>query len=447
VTEKKLTVLLGGATAGTLALTDGKLWFDYDDDYRAAETPTPLSLSMPVVQRHHSGTRLANYLWGLLPDNERVLERWAATFDTTRGSVFGLLAGAGEDCAGAVQFVRPERLDFVAAAKRQRVLVDETWIGDRIRAVRADSAAWLPPGDHNTGQWSLAGAQPKFALAREQNGWSKPSAATPTTHIFKPDTSPFIDFDVNEHLCLSTARHLGVAAARAAVMTFDGERVLVVERYDRVNGARVHQEDICQALGVHPQRKYQNAKGPSVASVRALLEARVGAHQQQIVAEQFLQALACHWLLLNTDGHAKNFSLLLSGSSVRLAPLYDLASASLYQRTTPGRPVVGELQATGLRLALSIGREYDANRISDSHWRLCAADLGLDAEWVLSTVTALAQRLPEAAHTATASLEDQSATVARFAELMERRAARCLAALDGKKAGGSGPSRARRMLS
>jgi serine/threonine-protein kinase HipA len=447
VSEKRLTVLLGGQNAGTLSLVDGNLQFEYDDDYRAAEAPTPLSLSLPVAQRRHSGTRLANYLWGLLPDNERVLERWAATFDTTKGSVFGLLAGAGEDCAGAVQFVRPERLSVVAAAKGSRAFVDESWIGDRIRAVRADSAAWLPPGDPSTGQWSLAGAQPKFALARRRQGWSKPSGTAPTTHIFKPNTSPFVDFDVNEYLCLSVARHVGVAAARAALMTFDGERVLVVERYDRVNGVRVHQEDICQALGTHPQRKYQNAKGPSVTSVRDLLEARVSADQRRIVAEQLLQALACHWLLLNTDGHAKNFSLLLSGSSVRLAPLYDLASACLYQRSTPGRPVVGELRSTGLRLALSIGREYDANRIDAGHWRLCAADLGLDAEWAVATVHTMVQRLPDAVHVASASLEDHSTTTARFVELMERRAARCVAALDGKKVSGSRPSGARRVPS
>ena len=35
---------------------------------------------------------------------------------------------------------------------------------------------------------------------------------------------------------------------------------------------------------------------------------------------------AFNWLTLGVDGHAKNFSILLSGAQVRLAPLYDLGS-------------------------------------------------------------------------------------------------------------------------
>lgn len=80
--------------------------------------------------------------------------------------------------------------------------------------------------------------------------------------------------------------------------------------------------------------------------------------------ERFVSALAYHWLVLSTDGHAKNFSVLLGGSQVRLAPLYDVASACVYQRTIPGAPATGEPRSSGLKLALSIGGQYEANRIS-----------------------------------------------------------------------------------
>jgi serine/threonine-protein kinase HipA len=435
MSDRHLVVLVEGQVAGRLTQAGGKLSFEYDDRYRSSVDPTPVSLSIPLAQRQHVGARLDSYLWGLLPDNERVLDRWAVKFDTTPGSVFGLLSGTGEDCAGAVQFVRPERLDGILTGGERAVPVDEASIAGRIRSIRTDSAAWLPVEENVEGQWSLAGAQPKFALALGTGGWIRPAGSFPTTHIFKPNTSPFADFDINEYLCLTAARHLGVAAAGVALLTFEGERVLVVERYDRTaDGRRVHQEDFCQALGVHPQRKYQNAKGPGVKAVRELLDSRVDAAQAKFVAERLVRALAYHWLVLNTDGHAKNFSLLLAGSQVRLAPLYDVASACVYQRTTPGAPATGELRSSGLKLALSIGGEYEANRVTGDHWRKCADDLGLDREWVTSTVSTLAGGLPDAVHLARASVDDSLPDVigCRFVELLERRSTRCLELLQSK---------------
>jgi serine/threonine-protein kinase HipA len=35
---------------------------------------------MPLAAREHGRSVIGAYLWGLLPDNERVLARWAAKF-------------------------------------------------------------------------------------------------------------------------------------------------------------------------------------------------------------------------------------------------------------------------------------------------------------------------------------------------------------------------------
>ena len=42
---------------------------------------------------------------------------------------------------------------------------------------------------------------------------------------------------------------------------------------------------------------------------------------------RFADALIWNWLIGGTDAHAKNYSVLLAGDQVRLAPLYDIASA------------------------------------------------------------------------------------------------------------------------
>jgi hypothetical protein len=41
----------------------------------------------------------------------------------------------------------------------------------------------------------------------------------------------------------------------------------------------------------------------------------------------FADALIWNWLIAGTDAHAKNYSVLLAGNDIRLAPLYDMSSA------------------------------------------------------------------------------------------------------------------------
>jgi len=95
-------------------------------------------------------------------------------------------SSVGEDCAGAVQFVRPERLKELQSdtvAKEVKWLTEED-VAERLRALRADHSAWRSAQD--TGQFSLAGAQPKTALLFERKRWGVPSGRVPTTHILKP---------------------------------------------------------------------------------------------------------------------------------------------------------------------------------------------------------------------------------------------------------------------
>ena len=40
----------------------------------------PLSLSMPLAAAEHGPGVVEPFLWGLLPDNEHVLDRWAQKF-------------------------------------------------------------------------------------------------------------------------------------------------------------------------------------------------------------------------------------------------------------------------------------------------------------------------------------------------------------------------------
>jgi serine/threonine-protein kinase HipA len=45
---------------------------------------------------------------------------------------------------------------------------------------------------------------------------------------------------------------------------------------------------------------------------------------------RFADALIWNWIVGGTDGDAKNYSLLVAGDQIRLAPLYDISSALPY---------------------------------------------------------------------------------------------------------------------
>ena len=176
---KELVALLGGREIGRVRQDPrGRLSFTYDDRWRRAPGAYPLSLSMPLAASEHGAGPVEAFLWGLLPDNLHILERWGRRFRVSPRNAFALLAYVGEECAGAVQFVRLDRLKTLRGPARKTVQWLETAdVAERLRALRTDQSAWRQPGD--TGQFSLAGAQPKTALLLDKGRWGVPSGRMP----------------------------------------------------------------------------------------------------------------------------------------------------------------------------------------------------------------------------------------------------------------------------
>ena len=110
----------------------------------------------------------------------------------------------------------------------------------------------------------------------------------------------------------------------------------ITERYDRFpsdNGEvlRAHQEDFCQALGYGHERKYQEDGGPSFAQCFGMLRdvsSDPATDLQHLLRWQIFNVLAG-----NSDGHAKNLSLLYTpDGEIRLAPFYDLVCTRAIDR-------------------------------------------------------------------------------------------------------------------
>ena len=180
-------------------------------------------------------------------------------------------------------------------------------------------------------------------------------------------------------------------ATNTQIMTFEDQSAIVAERYDRVSSPtgwarRIHQEDLCQALGLPPDRKYQNDGGPTPAAIVGLLRRALPGSEADAAVWRFFDALTLNWLICGTDAHAKNYSLLLAGRQVRLAPLYDVASALPY----PGMLV------QKMRLAMKFGGSYLVTSRSTELWLRVGKELGLPPEAALTRARSLMDRLPDA---------------------------------------------------
>ncbi len=306
----------------------------YEEDVVAAvgdEVPL-LSCSLPTPGPSEP-QRARAFLEGLLPEG-RALETMAAGLrdvqlldgaPATPADVISLLAQYGRECAGAVA-IAPTGSDYQPARGSYRLLNPQE-LATILRDLPAHPLGSDPSRDV---RMSLAGAQPKFLLARFNGKWFEPIEGASSTHILKP-TDRWPHSAENEALVMHLAHAVGLTSAPTWVERIGDKSVLVAERYDRrIEGGRVvrvHQEDLCQALGRRPIDKYQIGR-PSEHMARLLR--RMADSPAEAIIELFRQ-VAFRAIAGDEDGHGKNYSVLLEGGGVRLAPLYDS-----FERTTRG---------------------------------------------------------------------------------------------------------------
>jgi serine/threonine-protein kinase HipA len=426
-----IAMMIDGEFAGVLQSSGASHVLEYDDGYRAASTATPLSTRFPLLQRRHGGPELTNWLWGLLPENALVLDRWAREFRASASDPMSLLSTpVGRDCAGAVQFVPMDELEELRTRGGSVQWLNAEDLATIVDELRRDASAWLGTRSHR-GQFSIAGAQSKIGLRLEGDRWGLPSGMEATTHILKPGVEDagggtrLADQALNEHLCMQALRHLGIPAARSRIMSIGSANAIVVERFDRAlidaGIVRIHQEDLCQAIGVLPSGKYESDGGPGIVRIAEVLHDAIAPRSEARSATmRFAEALAFNWLIGGTDAHAKNYSLLLSGNQVRLAPLYDVASSLPYWHLKQ------------IRLAMKLDGD-DRVWPWRNRWPAVAGQLRLDPDELVERVRDLAQRTPDAFEQAAAELDGdlrELPVVSRLLDEVAAQCARCATLLD-----------------
>ena len=127
---------------------------------------------------------------------------------------------------------------------------------------------------------------------------------------------------------------------------------------------------------------------------------------------RFVDAVIFNWATGGTDGHAKNYSILLRGEEVRLAPLYDLMTEIPY--LSPGAEV------SALATAMRVGEDYTlAAADHRDAWERFAGRLRLNAAQVVERAALILDLCPAAFGTVIAGLDPADQQSPRLATLVD----------------------------
>lgn len=406
-----LQVWMNGEMVATWERGDRGGRLTYAPQWLQSSASRPLSLSLPLLPagQSHRGEAVGNWFENLLPDSSAIRTRIRDRFGLRSTATFELLQAIGRDCVGAVQLL-PEGTQPTDLHDIRFQPLDEAQVAELLRRVTAAPGPGRPAGDDNAFRISIAGAQEKCGLLHHAGRWCVPLGSTPSTHIFKlplglvgnvrADMSDSVE---NEWLCLRLMAAFGIPVAEAAMAHFEGQPALVVSRFDRRLARdgrwwmRLPQEDMCQAFGLPPSRRYESDGGPGIVRIMELL--RVS--EEPADRATFFKSQILFWMLAATDGHAKNFSIHHeAGGRFRMTPLYDVLSV---------HPIMGRgtnrLDPQRAELAMAVAGNNPHRRLREirrRHWnataRVCGIPDGAES-WI--------EELLEGVEPAIASVERQ----------------------------------------
>lgn len=382
-----LTVLANGARVGTIDVEDGLWKFSYAADWSAFA----LSPNFPIASREFKDSPNARpvewFFDNLLPEG-RLRDLIAFRDRIDPRDTWALLIRHGQDTAGALSLI-PEGAD--AAAEEILVPLSPEALEEKIRASRARNLPLMAAWEEI--RMSLAGAQEKLGLRIDPGGaLFLPEGMAASTHIVKPENaSPDFPFcPANEFYCMRLASELGIRVTVVDLLHLP-EPLYVIDRFDRrvVNNAeadigagvqRLHQIDLCQALGVSPSRKYESEGG---LGLHHLFEVLQGAFVERpaVAINAVVQWVAFNYLVGNLDAHAKNIAFLMRGQKVEVAPFYDILCVEAYlPRAT---------------MSMAIAGENKPGWVEGLHWDAMAFEAQVAPRLVRSVLKNLVERIPD----------------------------------------------------
>jgi serine/threonine-protein kinase HipA len=425
--SEKIAIYYETHIVGLISIHEGgQISFAYDQRWLATSGSFPLSVTLPLVSGDFSDEVISPWLANLLPE-EQQLTAIAQALRLSASDALAILREIGGDTAGAISVGEASNSNEYRYETLQEHYGSET--GTAALRRHFDDLVRRPFLVNEDGvRLSLAGGQTKTALAvLDDDGQPKlglpdpedrlaiPKTGAPSTIIIKPDNPTLPGIVENEMYCLTLAGLIGIEAVDCSLVKAGDRTALAVARYDRLlrrNGSvrRLHQEDFAQANGIYPERKYEQGTLPGL-DLKGILTTRNHLPPKQ--ALKLVDQVIFNILVANTDAHAKNYSMILSGD-VAMAPLYDVASALHWSDVN---------QHFAQKIA---GRRRKPRDIMKRHWEQIAEDAGLNSREIVLRVRKLAEAMAAAKEEAVRIVAGQDGasekTVLSVAGMIERNA-------------------------
>lgn len=412
-----LPVYFETRTVGTIEIGAEGPTFVYDPTWLSTRGAFPLSITMPLSTKPVRAGVFLPWAQNLLPEGAQ-LRAVGLTLGASPDDVIGILSEIGRDTAGALSIGQP---GSSSPGKWKPV----TKVKDLERIINELPTKPFLAGEDGVSM-SLAGVQNKLGVAVDaQKRICIPVDGAPSTHILKPDSKSLYGGVQNEALCLRLAHRCGLKAPELTTGKAGDRSYLLVTRYDRLQQGdrwrRLHQEDYCQALGKPPAAKYESnqtgVKGPTLVDMFALTRNAMSARD----VLGLLDYVIFNVITCNTDAHAKNYSLMISGKGFELAPIYDVMCAAAWPNVTRN-------------LAQKIADKNRGEHLKGRHWERFAIDCGLNPTAILGRVDELASTVLKELDGAVADVNAMPAgTHGLISEFKEAIAARARSLRSGLK--------------
>jgi serine/threonine-protein kinase HipA len=348
--------------------------FTYDSNWIALRGAFPISITMPLQSEPIAPEIFLTWAANLVPESEQ-LRTLGQLLGMARSDVIGLLSAIGGDTSGALSIGQPGR----TASVQWRPIDNRE---DLERVIDGLPSKPYLAGEEGVSM-SLAGVQTKLAVSIDDVGRiCIPMNGSPSTHILKPDSPRLCGSVQNEAFCLTLARRLKIPTPNITTGQAGKRTYLLVQRFDRTNvegrWRRLHQEDYCQALGKPPSAKYESNQtgifGPTLQEMFHLTRR----HMLSIDILRLLDLVVFNVLVCNTDAHGKNYSIMIRGNGLSLAPMYDIICGEVWESVTKN-------------LAQKIAGKSRGDQLTGSDWQQFARECGLNPRQVLDRVGTLAK--------------------------------------------------------
>jgi serine/threonine-protein kinase HipA len=315
----------------------------YSFNYSGHERNCEISLTMPLrAESYASGALLPIFEMNrpegyLLYKIEEVFAK-AGGLDDMR-----LLDIVGGEQIGRLSYSRPEER---RETKRRQIGLAEILK----RQPTAELFDFLVATYFESG---ISGVQPKV-LVPDADRPLGPIGRETVIHadlIVKSGGDEFPHLTQNEYMCMSAARAAGIETPRFWLSENGG--LFVVERFDLRAGHPVGFEDMAVLMDKTSREKYEGSYENVAKAVRLYC---ADADPLADLGRLF-EYIAFAVMVRNGDGHLKNFGLLYEHpgdrESVRLAPLYDVVTTSLYGATNPRTQITKYDRTLALKLRKS----------------------------------------------------------------------------------------------